>query len=143
MSTHAERNSKSPSQEIRSIIEEVQKAADDTQSIAYRYEDWEDGSRLEIRCFPTPRSSGETAPAPSLEVEGTYHLTKDGRVFECQAKVVSDADSTEYRMARVEDSKAEGGFSLREMPVALEWVQVDTEVAKKHRLTVIPHEVKL
>lgn len=87
--TTAEKNVETPSQEVKDIMAAVQDAANQTQSVAYQYLDYADGSRLEIRCFPVPRTSGDLAPAPSLEVEGLYHATEDGRVFECHAVPVN------------------------------------------------------
>jgi hypothetical protein len=79
MST-ASKNVDSPSKEIEKIIEEVQAAANATQSEAYRYEDYADGSRLEIRCFPKPWSKGEKAPRPAPSVAGSFHVTVRVRV---------------------------------------------------------------
>lgn len=58
MATIAEKLAKRPTKAIEQIADEVQGVANQSQSFAYRFEDFEDGSRLEIRCAPVPALDG-------------------------------------------------------------------------------------
>lgn len=138
---------------LEDIIGEVQAVADQTQSEAYRYEDYADGSRLEIRCVPTPRSSGEFAPAPHSDLEGTLHQTDDGRLYKLAAKIADVkgdeeklrlwADETDRGLRLV--NKDETGEEQELVPVELEWQQVEPFEGKpgKPQLRAFQREVKL
>lgn len=77
MPTIAEKLAKKPTPEIEALVAEVQAVANDTQSYAYRFEDQEDGSRLEIRCAAQPRFAGEP-PVAGPGQEGVLCLTDSG-----------------------------------------------------------------
>lgn len=68
---------------LSAIVDAVQQAADQTQAPAWRFEDFDDGSRIQITCFPKPRTEGELAPRPSFNRAGHLHKTDDGRLFRC------------------------------------------------------------
>lgn len=70
----------------QSIVDEVQAVADHTQSEAWRYE-VRNGRVYEIRAYPRPRSSGERAPVPLDDREGTLH-ERDGKILRCRASAV-------------------------------------------------------
>lgn len=88
----------------QSIVDEVQAAADATQSEAYRFEVRGD-KVYEVRAWPNPRSAGGRPPVPTPDAEGTLHDGDDGKVLRCRALAVRLTD--DGRVAERRDSLLE------------------------------------
>lgn len=78
MPTIAETLAAEPTPEIEQIAAEVQAVANDTQSYGYRFEDQEDGSRLEIRAAAVPRIAAADLPDADARLEGVLAKTPAG-----------------------------------------------------------------
>lgn len=171
MTTKAEKIAKDPTNAIQEIIDEVQAAADQTQSEAFRYEDFPDGSRVEIRCYPKPRTTGEFAPVPSDDCEGCLHKTDDGRLFRAVAKPVNsgrirgsvnrdketgmlmikghELDSDHQPPAEVSEwASEEPTRSLRffenvVVPVELSWEEQDPDIIPRQKPLLTPMRTKV
>lgn len=71
---------KDPPETLKKVIEEVQQAANHSQSEAYHYHAAGDGSVVEIRCAPEPTFRGKSLPEVNDENEG--HLAeKNGKLY--------------------------------------------------------------
>lgn len=121
--TTAAKNANDPSEKVERLIDEVQEAADKTQSEAFHYIDYADGSRLEVRCFPTPLTSGSKAPKPSPDVAGKYHRNDHGKIFKCVALPTGDPNS-EYTLPIRVEADNEDGYEIVESPVEYRWVEM-------------------
>lgn len=103
MATIAEKLAKKPSKALLQIADEVQEVADRSQSFAYRFEDQEDGSRVEIRCAPTPRL--EEIPEGAPGDEGGLAIV-DGRplVVFSRKRVDATAGEVAYNVAACQEA---------------------------------------
>lgn len=75
MPTLAEKAAKKPTPELQAIADEVQDIANASQSFAYRFEDLDDGSRIEIRCAPVPCLT--QLPDGPVDLAGSLALVDD------------------------------------------------------------------
>ncbi len=77
--TIAEQLVENPTPELEQIAADVQAVANDTQSYAYRFEDQEDGSRVEVRAAAVPRiATPGRLPEADARLEGALAKTPEG-----------------------------------------------------------------
>lgn len=117
--TKAQKLAQNPTKALQAIADEVQQVADQSQSFAYRFEDCEDGSRIEIRCAPNVHL--DNVPEGNVDHDG--HLTVvDGQVLRVHTK------------ARVRGAKAELAANREALRSALDQTDDEDHVAEIERV---------
>jgi hypothetical protein len=120
--TLAERWAENPPDQIKALVPELQETADTTQSLAWRFEDTGDGTRVLIECVPNPRFHG-TPPVASADTEGVLCATDDGRLLRCVPRIVGTAEAPELAAEQHDGERPRvvRGFAERWSLVEFDW----------------------